>query len=132
MKNLFLYFTLFLFTLSGCAEEQVDYGCHVTFDVENKTEFDIVFMLYEEVETVVKSGTKGEIIKSFGLCGKNTIPTDQFAREELMFSSDCKLLLDGKPLPDAIWKRALWSFSNEVRRASYTLTITNELIESLE
>lgn len=133
-KILFFFAAATLALTTGCdGDVIVDYGCELIFEVENKTEFDIVFMLYEKEEAVIKSGKKEVIRSDFGLCGKNTIITDQFVPGELMFGSVCKLLLDGEPLPDAIWKRDYWIFSaKEYYDASYTLTVTNELIESLE
>jgi hypothetical protein len=143
MKKLLLIGILALCGLmtTGCGgydAATIDYGCAWIYEIVNETESDIVYTCGKEV-IVIKSGERERIFSYHSMCGKNTIVRDIHAPEELVSErktvlyGKTLLLLDGEPLPDAIWRRSLWSFSNGiVYLATYTLTITNELIESLE
>lgn len=133
MKKLIL-FIMMTFSMIGCDRNKhmlIDYSCVWDYTIINETEFDMAY-IYGAVETVIKSGAKEKIFQHDTECGKNDKPTDLHAIGNLMFNSAHKLMFDGELMPEIIWKRDFWSFSTEVHHASYTLTVTNELIESLE
>jgi hypothetical protein len=120
--------------LTGCNRNKhiiTDYNCAWNYEIVNETDLDIVYTC-GKVEVTVKPGAKEMIFMLSTECEENDIPTDRYLPDDLISNySTHKLLLDSEPLPNSIWNRSHWSFSNEVYYAIYTLIITNELIENL-
>jgi hypothetical protein len=135
MKRTLIFFALAAVAVAtACkrnAPADIDYGCVWEYEIANETEFEVTY-IYGGSETVIESNAKGIIFRRDTECGKNDKPTDMYIADGLMFNSAHRLILNGEFIPNTIWKRDLWSFAAEVHHATYSLTITDELIENLE
>ncbi len=134
MKKL-LFFAALGLALAGC--KIVDYSCSRYFNVANQTGYAITVIIKTGAVESVPTGSERTIYKSYGHCDKNTIPDDPFPDEEIMHITDSsdmtvQIQVNGRVVSEEIFKRKYWNFSNEAYRATYTLLITNELIESLK
>lgn len=113
--------------MTGCSEH--DYGYTVDYNVVNRTEFDIV--IYNgKSKLTIQSGEAQTVHQTSGLCEKDAIITDNFG--DLLYLSGYSMNLDGEMISSEIFERKYLVFESEVYHATYTLTVTEELLQSLE
>ncbi len=120
--------------MTGCGRNIVDYICSYSFEVVNESDSEVIAITVGN-GVVIWPG-RSQQIESFGfLCGLHTILKDDihYGNNGLILNpQDHRIIVDEVFMPETIWKREYWEFDNsEERRATYTLTITNELIETI-
>jgi hypothetical protein len=133
MKKPLLFFAMAALALmSGCGI--ADYGCNTYFKVINQTGNDIIVevgridVVYET--TSIGLG-KGQTIYDFEtLCGKNHVVADLYSEEEQIENLFMKI--NGNNVSDAIWKRKYWNFASKPYETTFTLTLTNALLEEMQ
>jgi hypothetical protein len=137
MKNLFLLFvwaTLF-FALTGCAK--VDNECSWSFKILNQTSLNITIAGSATTESIAPGG-EGVISQLHAMCGENVSdPGDRFQENDIMdITNNPNISIQvkaGKELmPNEIFRRNHWAYTHTSKgNATYTLTLTEELIETL-
>lgn len=139
MKKL-LCFALFAFALTECKEspKNVDCGFYICFNIKNDTESDLIVETSSQRITqqplTIKPSKEETIHYLSGLCGEGYIPEDKYSdyseRDEMAL--DVEISVNGELMPSIIWRRGYWVFANEEYVATYTLTLTDELIKSIK
>ena len=133
-KLIYTFGILALLAGAGCAK--VDYSCYWHFKIANQTESNIVVVSSFSFDETIKPGETFEISRIMAHCDKNTRPGDIFTEDEVMqishFSDQTiKIKLNKHLLSDTLWTRKYWDFAEKEYQATYTLTITDELLENL-
>ena len=133
MKKIFyLFFTFVALTLimAGCSYDKT---CVTILNIVNHTDAEIILIRGFEgtSETVIMPEEEIVASKIPSMCGKNTIPGPPIGGEALFNVQYTKLKVDGKIVSQEIWFAKYWDFTSEVYLATYTLNITDELIESV-
>ncbi len=139
MKKLLLFFTV--------ATVAAMTGCHVytnfvvgwDFSIINQTDYEICFVADGIVKDYVYPGEKFLFADTEG--GKyNCIPLGELFHESEIMRLDyngrstatLQIKVGEELMPDIIFQRKYWDFvSNSNTWASYTLTVTDELIETI-
>ncbi len=130
MKRIILFLPLsaFAITLTGCDPIGSYY-----WNIKNDTDSDLVVGIEGEVpgapekQFVIESG-EIEMVYSDAIMG--TRGEDRFEAGQIMCYSAVKI--NGRPVLNEIWRRSNWEFTrNEGFSSTYTLTVTEELLERL-
>ena len=121
--------------MSGCGLVIHDYGCTETLNIVNHTDSEVSLIrgMIEGSQTVttIAPGKDALADEKTGMCVKNTIPAPH-SEEYMLFDIEyTKLKVNGKIVSWEIWLAKYWDFTGEVYHATYTLNITDELIESI-
>ena len=131
---LFFTFAVLVLMMTSCGLVIRDYTCETLFIIVNRTDSEIRLLRGVEGSEKVTIIAPGEEIiadEKNGMCGKNTIrpprPDDAQLLDDMVF----KLKVDGKIVLWEIWRTKYWDFASEVYHATYTLNVTDELIESI-
>ncbi len=139
MKKLLLLFTLAVAVMmAGCKEGLVDYETTISWEIENLTASEVIFMAeagataipYDAYEVVIPPQERKEVAHGHGSSADNAndLP-DLYHPDEPMSDSRCTLKVGDQILPETVWIRRLWHYSAEPLRGTYKLIITKELIE---
>ncbi len=128
MKKPILFFTVATVVITtGC-----EYSCLTDFIIINQTTSTIdVNGKYEQIKIAPNDN---EVIYHWGdLCGDRGTLSDRYSEyPDTRIVYDWVLVINGESIPEEIWTRKYWNFSSVVvRKATYTLTVTDELIETL-
>ncbi len=127
MKKLILLFAVTTLVIIGCTER--DYGCETDYLINNQTKSELTIEIASKnKQFIIRPGEKQVIYYTSGLCGKNTKP-DGFSEGVVM---KFRLKINKKFVPEEMLERQYWDFVSELYLATYTLTVTDELLQSLE
>lgn len=137
MKKLILFFAAIAMTACGpYIEPSIDYGCSWRYQITNETDSDIIYadIYYKEAIIISPKETVQLTRHQSAFCNEGSIPADisENSPEELMLPSDCRLIVGNEFVHEAIWKRDFWDFTAEPYRATYTLILTHELLDSIK
>ncbi len=139
MKKLIPFFTIMAIAMmTGCAN--VDYGCTWDFKVVNNADLNVVVLWNGAIIKEAISPGDELIISSINTeCGKQDGDLGDLRpqEEEIMnissYSEPTILVKIGdEVLPEAVMKRKYWEYSSEKYHGTYTLTLTDELIETIK
>ncbi len=127
-----------LATITGCnhPKEIMDYRCGWYYKITNQTDSDVVYVDTYDNEAIFILPNETVLLARHqsSWCQEGYFPPDAYedTPDELMQFSECRLMVNDEFMPEAIWTRHLWGFANEPYAAVYTLTLTDQLIESLK
>jgi hypothetical protein len=132
MKKPLIFFILAASAaLSGC-----DALWHIDWVVENRTESEIVITtkrMGESNSIVIAPDDKQLIYFEEDLGDPGGLPDDDGYGYQGPVLTDAKIMIDNNEVPDEIWLRKYWIFTkNSKYNGTYTLTITDELIETIQ
>ncbi len=120
--------------MTGCSFD-CNYGLTIVYNVVNKTDSDIILVRgmggSSETETVIIPKKEVIVLESHGMCCKNYVPTDDYGHRLLNYVPSFNLKVNGKIVSRKIWEGICWNFTSQVYRATYAMTVTDELIESV-
>lgn len=137
MKKLILFFAVAaVASVVGCST--VDYSCITYFKIDNQTGVDITVEI-EKIDILYATTIEKEEIKTVydtsGRCGEGGISHNPFNPDDLIFTTYIESVkINGELMPDAIRESKYWNFESTGRRhniITYTLTLTNELLEEI-
>jgi hypothetical protein len=140
MKKLLLLLALAAVSMTRCTEGLVDYDCTVVCEIENRTESEVIYTVERPAHksTTIFPHQTLQIFKGSGLCTKSEGEklADYYEKLyypfELMFDPASNFLTSSdQPVPDTIWRSEFWDFTTIPFKIKFTLTLTNELIETL-
>jgi hypothetical protein len=141
MKKLLLIGIVVLCGLMLNACRNVDYGFEYDFYIANNTDTDVSVTVVKNTgkEYVISPNDELRISSRGGECGKRkTALDDQYPDEEMIIqplyhtSFTIQIKVGDEIIPDIIMKRKYWNFTTQGNYdATYTLTITDELVEEL-
>lgn len=148
MKKLFVYFALVAFlAMPGCKKEcQADYNW--VLDVKNETEREITMLNntgYGDYVVRIAAGQSGTMTGRLygGSCDSNKPQEDHLTLQDALPYGDSfttelsenknwlSMTVGDNSVPQAIWQRKYWSFKSDNYNRIYTLTVTDEFLESL-
>lgn len=128
MKKQLIFFAL-TFVLTACMPG-ADHHCAIDYEILNQTETEIAVRI-GAILTNIKPGEKQTVYETGGLCGKEGSWGESYTEEEQI--DYVNVYIDGKAMPDAIWKRKYWEFTYDSRHKDvYTLTYSKELIDAVK
>lgn len=131
MKKLLsvLAISLILAATSGCDKinANIDYSCKWSFKIINELESDIS-VINGGVRQILKQGEQQTVYTEWSLCGKDDKPGDIYPNETYELSLNLNIEISNNPVSSEFLKRKYWTFVDEVYSATYTLSITDELI----
>ncbi len=143
MKKLLLLFTMAaVAVMTGC----VTYGDHYyaslwRFHLNNQTDYEICFVADGDFKDCTYPGMNLRFALIEGDKVLDCVPLgDLFHEDEIMRpnynwgpTNILQIQIDGELMPDIIFQRKYWTFvSHGSHWASYTLTVTEELIETIK
>ena len=140
MKKAFLLFALFTFaSVTGC-KDMIDYGCHWDFNIKNDTEYDMVIEVISGRDALspvtISPGSQKTAYRLVGETSTVGMIGERFPNpDEIMLDypwQDLKITVNGEIIPEIIWTRKYWEFTDGKMQATYTLIVTNEFIESIK
>jgi hypothetical protein len=123
---------------TGCRD--VDYGCNRDFYIANNTDVSVTVIKNTGREYIISPNDELRISSRGGECGKRKPPLeDQYPDEEMIMQLSHSIpftiqikIGDEIIIPDIIMKRKYWNFTTQGNYdATYTLIITDELVEEL-
>lgn len=127
MKKLLFCFTMLAATITGCS---YDYRFAVSYNIINDTDAKIV--LVKGTSETIMPGEEVTIHEGGGMCSKNYEPTQDYPEDHLLLNNvELKLKVNGQTVSREIWMVKYWDFASEIYHATYTLTVTDELIKSI-
>lgn len=127
MKKTILFFALLALSITGC---ESSYECIRDFNVVNQTRSDIVLTSLESEETItIKPDETQTVHRISSYCDKDAKYGDHYKNDYNLLQHT--MVANGKSVSREIFKRKYWSFQSEVRHATYTLIVTESLIESV-
>ncbi len=135
MKKLILLFTMATaLAMTGCGLVSRHYPGKETFNIVNQTDFEMILIRgFGDVEgtsdLTISQGEEIIALERGARCEKNQPPDDYPENYQLPSFGIRRLKLDGKIVHPDIWLRKYWDVVREVYHSTYTLTITDELIE---
>ncbi len=127
MKKLLLPCLPFVAALTGC-----DYSCFTDFVVINQTA-SIIEVNGEYGQIKIYPNEEGLVYMESDLCGDRSTLSDRYAEyPDWKIVNGFNMTINGENVSEEIWTRKYWEFSSIiVRKAKYTLTFTEELLETL-
>jgi hypothetical protein len=133
----FMFFALIVSALVGCWESEEDCDHAIYFYLKNGTASDIATECtrYESDSNsmIITSGETVEIghVYHLGGCGDN-VREDNTPPDMFINSQGFSIRINERPMSEFIWKRKYWDFVGGVRSLTYTLTITDDLLNDPE
>lgn len=130
-KTLLLSFLLIAATITGC-----EIHCIWYYNVFNKSSSTINVKISEGNKNTtitnytITPDTELPVNKDSSDCGGKW-PGDRFPNDEFTVMMRGAITIDGNKISDNIWKRKYWTFRSQEHGGTYTLVITDELIEDL-
>lgn len=120
MKNLFLFFTAVMISMMiGC-----DPSCSMDFVIINETESDIVIEMRQGSKQVtIEPGQEQIIDRQSGTC--------VIYKEDATMIHYADMQIEGMIMPKTIWISRYWDCVVDNPLTTYTLTITDKLIETI-
>lgn len=128
-KQIQLITILLTISLAGC-----DYSCTWDYRIINQTNSTIdLYVTWGKKQTLIEPGDEQIFFTRVDLCTHRGKMPDSFAEyPENYILFDAEMSIDGRQMPEEIWKRKYWEFSSNAKRhATYTLILTDELIEQI-
>jgi hypothetical protein len=137
----FLFFALIAGAVAGCGlHDDKDCNNAYLFYLQNETEHSVVVEVsgqYREPgHAIISKGETKEVYYYTFEAGCGEAIDDVYGSEDLISTMPNTMVIDMKIndeiMPETIWTRKYWDFSNGIGFAKYTLLLTDELIENLK
>jgi hypothetical protein len=126
MKRWFPLLFLSTIFLTGC-----DPDYNIYYKVVNHTDSEIIILGGFPENITINPGKEKVVFTGGGLNSDDYVPQDDYDSDEPLRIRDLDIIVDGKYLSDRFMTRKYWEFKNKVREATYTLKLTDELIEEI-
>jgi hypothetical protein len=144
MRKLFtklMSFALIASALVGCGlHDNKDCGNAYLFYLKNETAHGVAIEVNGKNSVLglatISPGETKELYYFTFEAGCGEVIYDVYDSEDLISTMPNTMVINmrinGNPMPEAIWTRKYWDFSNGTGFAKYTLLLTNELMETLK
>lgn len=122
MGKAFLLSVLFTVALASC-----DPGCRWNYTIKNNSSSTINVEITEGPKNfTIAPNTEQSVESVFRNCNGKW-PGDRFNGEEFTVMIGV-ITIDGNTMPDIIWKSRYWTYRSEEHGGTYTLVVTDQLI----
>ena len=126
MKKILLFFIVAAAALAGCKDNTICISSD--YKIVNQIESDIVIELkLEDKPAMTIHPGITHVIYNKTQCYEEPIPEVALAPEVLQ----AEMKIDGEIVPDEIWMREHWNVDVENHNSTYTLTVTDELLNDV-
>jgi hypothetical protein len=112
------------FVLFGC-----DGYCHIDLIIMNQTDSNIIVELNaNNKQLTIKPSEKQTVDRQGGTCSRG----GSLSYKDNVPMTNAVMKINGETIPEAIWTNKFWELNIHNSISTYTLIVTNELIEIMK